>query len=415
MSIPITAPAAAREHSRRNTKRMVGHVTRRGSTLSQIPSVKLSGLSRHRLHTRKAVSPRCEVDVWSRHRRWATPRRSSVSSAARCASCTSRDGQRSGDQRFAQKGAGCSVFIQGAPRCLLAHGSGKLGRNSRRATRFDPLGLSNASESKGQSLSRACTTHHALLLEAIAQAPRKFFARIHRRPRGGSRTRRGIAAAAQRQSVRRSTLPRRHDGTSGGASAARADAVDTLYPRAVWESAQPGAGRAWKATRCRGANSTSSAHRSIRRATSGRWRSTRSCCRTIPSLRRGAMRRTTRHSTLGATCLPAMKVRKIMRQTDELKGVAKDGVFAVCKSAELLVAMLTEQCSASARRHKRKTIGLQDFGLVLHGAQSADLLAFMHADFPPKDAMLAPRARAPRPAAEGRARRCARPPPHSTR
>jgi histone H3/H4 len=106
---------------------------------------------------------------------------------------------------------------------------------------------------------------------------------------------------------------------------------------------------------------------------------------------------------VGATCLPAMKVRKIMRQTDELKGVAKDGVFAVCKSAELLVAMLTEQCSASARRHKRKTIGLQDFGLVLHGAQSADLLAFMHADFPPKDAMLAPRARAPRPAAEGRA------------
>ena len=98
---------------------------------------------------------------------------------------------------------------------------------------------------------------------------------------------------------------------------------------------------------------------------------------------------------VGATCLPAMKVRKIMRQTDELKGVAKDGVFAVCKSAELLVAMLTEQCSASARRHKRKTIGLQDFGLVLHGAQSADLLAFMHADFPPKDAMLAPRACAP--------------------
>ena len=36
-------------------------------------------------------------------------------------------------------------------------------------------------------------------------------------------------------------------------------------------------------------------------------------------------------------------------------------------------------------------------------ARSADLLAFMHADFPPKDAMLAPRARAPCLSAEGRA------------
>ena len=108
----------------------------------------------------------------------------------------------------------------------------------------------------------------------------------------------------------------------------------------------------------------------------------------------------------GASYLPVMKVRKIMRHNEEVKGVAKDGLFAVCKSAELLVTMLTEQCSASARRHKRKTIGLQDFGVVLHGAQSADLLAFMHAEFPPKDAMLAPRARTLRHAAEGHAPTC---------
>merc|ERR1719246_317529 len=62
--------------------------------------------------------------------------------------------------------------------------------------------------------------------------------------------------------------------------------------------------------------------------------------------------------------------------------LAKDAVFMVRKSAETFLQMLTEQSVHFARAGKRKKVNTQDLEHVLYGNRNADLLDFLHGDFP---------------------------------
>ena len=82
--------------------------------------------------------------------------------------------------------------------------------------------------------------------------------------------------------------------------------------------------------------------------------------------------------------LPLAKVKRLMRKAN-LKpstSIAKDAVFLVAKSSEAFLHLLTEQSAHAAVGHKRKKVTMGDFDGVLYGNRNADLLDFLHGDFP---------------------------------
>jgi len=82
--------------------------------------------------------------------------------------------------------------------------------------------------------------------------------------------------------------------------------------------------------------------------------------------------------------LPLAKVKRMMRLANltSTTSLAKDAVFMVSKSAETFLQMLTEQSVHFARAGKRKKVNTQDLEHVLYGNRNADLLDFLHGDFP---------------------------------
>lgn len=86
---------------------------------------------------------------------------------------------------------------------------------------------------------------------------------------------------------------------------------------------------------------------------------------------------------------PLARVRKLIRVDPTVGNLSREGLFAIVKSAELMVSMLAEQSAGSARKAKRKSIGMADLGSVMYGARSADLMIFAHLDLP-KVALVAP-------------------------
>jgi histone H3/H4 len=106
--------------------------------------------------------------------------------------------------------------------------------------------------------------------------------------------------------------------------------------------------------------------------------------------------------------LPLSKVRKITRLSGA-KAVSKDGLFAIVKSAEELVGMLTEQSVVAARKSQRKGVGQVELASVLYGARCADLMQFCHSDLKQATLLAAGAAKArkvsvDRPAREKKAR-----------
>jgi len=86
----------------------------------------------------------------------------------------------------------------------------------------------------------------------------------------------------------------------------------------------------------------------------------------------------------GGSVLPLAKVKRMMRLANltPTTAIAKDAVFLVSKSAETFLQMLTEQSVHFARAGKRKKVSTVDLEHVLYGNRNADLLDFLHGDFP---------------------------------
>ena len=87
--------------------------------------------------------------------------------------------------------------------------------------------------------------------------------------------------------------------------------------------------------------------------------------------------------------LPLARVRKLARMNDQVKTVSKEALFAIVKSAESLVQMLTEQSAVAARKAKRKSVTTIDLAAVVYGSRCADLMHYCHADMPQKDLLAA--------------------------
>ncbi|KAL1529440.1 hypothetical protein AB1Y20_000388 [Prymnesium parvum] len=95
----------------------------------------------------------------------------------------------------------------------------------------------------------------------------------------------------------------------------------------------------------------------------------------------------------GTAYLPQARVRKLIKLNSEVKSISKEGLFTVTKAAEHFLAMISTQTVTAARKSKRKTTVLADFGQVLYGVRNADLLEFCHEDFPSELLMAPPKAR----------------------
>ena len=102
---------------------------------------------------------------------------------------------------------------------------------------------------------------------------------------------------------------------------------------------------------------------------------------------------------MDTTELPMSRVRKLVTGiggAEAFKGMmSKEGLFAVCKSAEFFLEAIAEQSAGFARQDRRKGILLQDVGRTIYSAKSADLLYFLHDDMN-KARVLAKKAGAPK-------------------
>lgn len=102
---------------------------------------------------------------------------------------------------------------------------------------------------------------------------------------------------------------------------------------------------------------------------------------------------------MDTTELPMSRVRKLVTGiggAEAFKGkMSKEGLFALCKSAEFFLEAIAEQSAGFARQDRRKGILLQDVGRTIYSAKSADLLYFLHDDMN-KARVLAKKAGAPK-------------------